>query len=261
MSTPRILILRAPGTNCDLETAHAFRLAGGEPDLVHVNCLLENRSLPDQYQILCVPGGFSYGDDIAAGAILASQIRLHLSESLARFREHGKLILGICNGLQVLIKSGVLLPADDGGSPMATLTWNDCGRFEDRWVHLVTSGSPAVMLQGIATLYLPVAHAEGKFVANGDASLRRLESAGHLALRYANPASREDREVPYPLNPNGSMGHVAGVCDQSGRVLGMMPHPERYIDRTQHPRWTRESLPDAGDGLKIFQNAVEYFAG
>ena len=243
-----------------METEHAFRIAGGLPDVVHVNRLLENRSLPDEYQILCVPGGFSYGDDIAAGRILANQIRRQLADTLSRFHEQGKLILGICNGFQVLIQSGVLLPRAEGTPSPATLTWNDSGRFEDRWVHLECGDSQSVFLEGIQAIYLPVAHAEGKFVAKDESTLRALDSAGHLAIRYTAASGPTNGTVPYPLNPNGSMAHVAGLCDRTGRVLGLMPHPERYIERIQHPRWTRETLPEIGDGLRVFQNAVKYFA-
>ena len=258
MPTPRVLILRAPGTNCDHETAHAFELAGGKPDLVHINQLLEDPALPSGYQILCLPGGFSYGDDIAAGRILGNQIRHHLQQTLVEFREAGKLVLGICNGFQILMNSGILLSDAEAGSP-ATLTWNDSGKFEDRWVNLATDSKNCVFLRGIDAMYLPVAHAEGKFVARDQAVLDSLGGAGQLALRYA-PLNGLNDGVPYPDNPNGSQLHVAGVCDATGRVLGLMPHPERHVDPTHHPRWTREGLREHADGLKLFQNAVGYFA-
>jgi phosphoribosylformylglycinamidine synthase subunit PurQ / glutaminase len=257
MAKPRILILRAPGTNCDLESAHAFELAGGKADLVHINQLLENPALPSQYQILCLPGGFSYGDDIAAGRILANQIRHHLQDALFEFKSAGKLILGICNGFQILIRSGILLPDDEQGEP-ATLTWNSSGKFEDRWVKLGVDSHKSVFLNGIESMYLPVAHAEGKFVTRSAALLDRLTGAGQLALRY-RPLHGTNGHVPYPDNPNGSQADVAGVCDETGRVFGLMPHPERFVDPTQHPRWTREGLQEQGDGLPLFQNAVRYF--
>ncbi|MEX0819143.1 MAG: phosphoribosylformylglycinamidine synthase subunit PurQ, partial [Pirellulaceae bacterium] len=170
MPTPRVVILRAPGTNCDLESAHAFELAGGKSELVHINQWLGNPSLSSQYQILCLPGGFSYGDDISAGRILGNQIRHHLQETLAEFKSAGKLILGICNGFQVLIRSGILLADDEQGEP-ATLTWNASGKFEDRWVKLGVDGQRSVFLRGTESLYLPVAHAEGKFVTRSAALL------------------------------------------------------------------------------------------
>ena len=249
MPSPNVLILRAPGTNCDQESALAFRLAGAKTEILHVNRLLESPLLLERFQILCIPGGFSYGDDVAAGRILANQLEHHLAEPLARFKAAGKLILGICNGFQVMIRSGILLPPDAEHGPPATLTLNDSGKYEDRWVRLEVRGGKCVFLEGIRSMYLPVAHAEGKFVARDDETLRQLDAAGQLVLRYV----AED-------NPNGAQMHVAGVCDTTGRVLGLMPHPERHIDPTQHPRWTRGEASPHGDGLQVFLNAVKYFA-
>jgi phosphoribosylformylglycinamidine synthase subunit PurQ / glutaminase len=272
MATPRILILRAPGTNCDVETAHAFALAGGIAERWHVNRLLEEPARLAEFQVCCIPGGFSYGDDVAAGRIFGNQIRHHLADALAEFRDAGKLILGICNGFQVLLKSGLLVEEDDRG-PLATLAWNDSGRFEDRWVRLRVDAGQCVFLTGITELELRVTHAEGKFVTRDAATFESLESAGRFVLRYAaregDKGTRRQGEVqeqsvsqfplPFPDNPNGAMGNVAGLCDATGRVLGLMPHPESFIDPTQHPRWTREPARDVGDGLQLFQNAVRYF--
>jgi phosphoribosylformylglycinamidine synthase len=258
--SPRVLILRAPGTNCDQETAFAFDTAGGRPETVHLNRLLENPRLAANYQILAIPGGFSYGDDISAGRIFGNQIRHHLRDCLEEFKAAGKLIIGICNGLQILVKSGVLLP-DRADEPIATLTLNESGKFEDRWVHLRVHGDKCVFLSGIEQMYLPIAHAEGKFVARDQATLQRLDSAEQLVLRYCPPPSDESAAgtpLPYPLNPNGAQLDVAGLCDETGRVFGLMPHPERHIDPTQHPRWTREKR-ERGDGLALFENAVRYF--
>ncbi len=262
MPRPRVFILRAPGTNCDEETAFAFERAGAVAERVHVNRLLEDPRLLAAYQILCIPGGFSYGDDVAAGRILGNRMRHHLAEVLGEFKEAGKLILGICNGFQVLIKCDVLLPAEPGGLPAATLAWNDSRRFEDRWVRLAVEGDRCVFLRGIERMELPVAHAEGKFVARDKATLGRLESAGQLVLRYRVRSARGGSAdgVPYPDNPNGSMGDVAGLCDATGRVLGLMPHPERHVDPTQHPRWTRGEAGEEGDGMAVFANAVRHFA-
>jgi phosphoribosylformylglycinamidine synthase subunit PurQ / glutaminase len=248
MSTPNVLVLRAPGTNCDAETGFAFEQAGAKAETLHINRLLEKPSLCRQFQILCIPGGFSYGDDLGSGRILGNQMLHHLVEEMLRFKADGKLILGICNGFQVLMKSPVLLDNDPEQGPAATLTLNDCGRYQDRWVRLETRGSKCVFLQGIERMYLPIAHAEGKFIARDDAALNQLDAAGQLALRYTSGD-----------NPNGSMADVAGVCDATGRVFGLMPHPERHIDPTQHPRWTRGEAGTVGDGLKLFQNAVAYF--
>jgi phosphoribosylformylglycinamidine synthase subunit PurQ / glutaminase len=254
MPQPRILILRAPGTNCDAETAHAFRLAGGEAEVLHLNRLLESPRLAADYQVLCIPGGFSYGDDVAAGKIFANQIRHHLAEVLSDFRAADKLILGICNGFQVLIKSG-LLDVDDSQGPTASLTWNDCGHFMDRWVGLQNVGDRCVFLQGMGDFVLRVTCAEGKFVTRDAESLERLDQNGQLVLRYADVGGMQS-----PYNPNGSVADVAGVCDTTGRVFGLMPHPESYIDFTQHPQWTRREDRGDGEGLAIFRNAIRYFS-
>lgn len=286
MPAPRVLILRSPGTNCDEETAYAFEVAGAEAERVHVNRLIENPALSSRFQILCLPGGFSYGDDIAAGRILASRMQQHLCEMVHDFSDGSRqrLILGICNGMQVLMRLGLLtgeLTADHssitgsaaGNAPfaafaateIATLTWNDHGRFEDRWVHLRSDQTPCVFLRGIEQMYLPMAHAQGKFVAASPDVRDALANAGQLALRYspADPTDPIDNEtiLPFPQNPNGSDANVAGVCDTTGRIFGLMPHPERHIDPTHHPYWTRRTeQPQWGDGFAIFRNAVEYFS-
>lgn len=283
MPSPRVLVLRAPGTNCDIETAFAFDAAGGQAERVHVGRLIENPALHKRYQILCVPGGFSYGDDIAAGRILATRMRHHLDDLIHHFVDSGdNLVLGICNGMQVLMRLGVLTsgipsaqPAMAGGGepehsheiPPATLTWNNHGRFEDRWVNLAVdhqsqSESPCVFLKGISQMYLPMAHAEGRFVARDEAAMDQLRSQGRLALRYCDGSGTvNDETLPFPINPNGGEANVAGVCDESGRVFGLMPHPERHIDATQHPFWTRrKTQPEHGDGLQLFRNAVEWFS-
>lgn len=269
MARPRVLVLRAPGTNCDEETAFAFERAGGVPTRVHVNRLLEKTALVDEFQVVCFPGGFSYGDDVAAGRILGSILRHHLGPALSRFRDRGGLILGICNGFQILIKSGLLLDHAPEDVPPATLTWNAHGRYEDRWVHLAVEKSRAVFFAGIERMFLPIAHAEGRFVARDPQALAALEEAGQVALRYASapdgaaPATSSSHLLPFPENPNGSLANIAALCDTTGRVCGLMPHPERHLTRTQHPSWTRFTAPDEvdrpGDGLKVFQNAVGYF--
>ena len=261
---PNVLILRAPGTNCDQETARAFELAGAKPQTLHVNRLLERPALLADFQILCIPGGFSYGDDVAAGQILAVEMRHHLAAAIGEFKAARKLILGICNGFQALIKSGALLEDDPEQGPPATLAANDSGRYEDRWVRLGVAGPRCVFLRGIERMYLPVAHGEGKFITRDPAVYRRLDEAGQLVLRYLplrvnGDGPGPDAALSFPDNPNGSMGNVAGVCDASGRVLGLMPHPERHIDPVQHPRWTRGEAGPVGDGLALFVNAVEYF--
>ena len=252
MSKIRTLILRAPGANCDVETAFAFEQAGAEASLVHVNRLISGDQKLSDYQILVIPGGFTYGDDIAAGKVLANELRLRLGEDMPRFVEDGGLILGICNGFQVLVKAGLLpAPANDR-LPLVTLMTNDSGKFECRWVHLgVNKQSPCVFTRGIDRLYLPVAHAEGKIVADPDA-LPELA----VVLYYTDEAGNSN--AGYPDNPNGSLGNIAGIGDASGRIFALMPHPERYIRGTQHPQWTRLGAKQHGDGFRIFLNAVNW---
>jgi phosphoribosylformylglycinamidine synthase len=283
MATPRVLVLRAPGTNCDLETAYAFERAGATAERLHINRLRETPAALDQFQILCLPGGFSYGDDVSAGRILGNQIRVALGDQFRKFRDAGKLILGICNGFQILLKSGILLEdnvaaagAKNGAkdalpTAQATLALNESGRYEDRWVRLRTAGDKCVFFRGIESMYLPVAHAEGKFVTRDAAVLASLEANGQAALKYrplkeavvagtvAAPSSGT-HSVPYPDNPNGATNDIAGICDETGRVCGLMPHPERHLDPLQHPRWTRlKELPREGDGFAVFKNAVGFF--
>jgi phosphoribosylformylglycinamidine synthase len=261
MAQPRVIVLRAPGTNCDEETAAAWERAGAVVDVWHVGRLIEAPSALDDFQVLTLPGGFSYGDDLGAGRILATRLGTVLGESLRRFHDRGGLVLGICNGFQVLVRAG-LLP---GGSPgrRATLARNDSGRFESRWVKLATRPglSPFVASPLAATIELPVAHGEGRFVTAEPDHLDELESAGQIVLKYADGEGRATGS--YPENPNGSPGAVAGLCDPTGRIFGLMPHPERFVDRWHHPRWTRhpESEGESGDGLAIFTNAVRWLEG
>lgn len=263
MSKPRTLVLRAPGANCDEETAFAFEQAGAAAERIHLNRWLESPGLIDDFQILCLPGGFTYGDDLGSGRIFANQLRHHLADVLAAFRDAGKLILGICNGFQILVKSG-LLDTDDAAGPAATLTFNQSGRFIDRWVNLRVAGDRCIFLKNVDRMFLPIAHAEGQFVGRDDEALDRFEAAGQLVLRYceSTESGRSAGRVAgaaQPFNPNGAARDVAGMCDRTGRVLGLMPHPERFIDRTHHPRWTRMTPFVEGDGLQLFRNAVEYF--
>jgi phosphoribosylformylglycinamidine synthase len=255
MARPRVLILRAPGANCDAETQFAFELAGGQAERVHVNRLREQPRLLQSFQILAVPGGFTYGDDVAAGKILATQLTHHLADALRKFRDTEKLILGICNGFQALLKAGLILPPDEDG-PLATLAHNASGKFEDRWIHLQANPGGCPFLKGYTRLHLPVAHGEGNFLCREPWILKGLEQAGQVVLRFVDERGQPG---PYPVNPSGAQGDVAGLCDVTGRVLGLMPHPERHVLPVQHPRWTREGLAPEGDGLRLFRNAVEFF--
>jgi len=260
MVPPKVLVLRAPGSNCDNELHYAFELAGGVAEKVHVNRLRENPALLKQFQILGIPGGFTYGDDVAAGKILAHQLAHYLSEAIRQFRDEEKLILGVCNGFQILLKAGILIPPDDEDGPLATLTHNPTG-FNDRWVRLKASPGNCVFLKEINQMLAPIAHGEGRFVCRKEWILKGLEQAGQVVLHYADEVGNTPSELlPHPLNPNASQGNVAGICDATGRVLGLMPHPERHVLPTQHPKWTRVGLAKEGDGLKLFRNAVAYFA-
>jgi len=252
MSKARTLVLWAPGTNCDAETAFAFEQAGAEVSLVHVNQLIRGEQRLSDYQIMVIPGGFTYGDDIAAGKVLANELRLKLGEDIARFIEDGKLILGICNGFQVLVKAGILPRISDSSSPPLTVVANDSGKFECRWVYLrVNKDSPCLFTKGIDSMYLPVAHAEGKVVADPEV-LPEL----NVVVYYAD--EQGDNKAGYPYNPNGSVGNIAGICDASGHIFALMPHPERYIRGTQHPQWTRQGAKEHGDGFRVFLNAVKW---
>jgi len=252
MAEIKTIILRAPGTNCDLETAFAFEQAGSVVELVHVNELVRREKDLSGYQIMVVPGGFTYGDDISAGKILANELRLKLGEEIQRFVDDGRLILGICNGLQVLLKAGILPGDSNGTSRPVTLAANDSGRFECRWVYLrVNEASPCIFTRGMSSMYLPVAHGEGKVLAEPEVA-RRLNAA----LYYSD--DKGDVLAGYPCNPNGSIDNIAGICDDSGRVFGLMPHPERFVRWTQHPRWFREPTRKYGDGFRIFTNAVRW---
>jgi phosphoribosylformylglycinamidine synthase I len=250
MAEVKTLILRAPGTNCDGETAFAFERAGSAVDSAHINQLVRRDKLIADYQIVVIPGGFTYGDDVSGGRILANELKLKLGDDIRRFIERGGLILGICNGFQVLVKAGILPPLEDG--QQLTLAGNDSNRFECRWVYLkVNQKSPCIFTKGIDAMYLPVAHGEGKIMAEKE-TLAKL----NVVVRYAD--ARGDIKSGYPHNPNGSVGNIAGICDATGRIFALMPHPERFIRWSQHPRWTREVPRQQGDGLAIFQNAVDW---
>jgi len=251
--------LRAAGINCDMETEYALELAGAKAQRVHINRMIEDKGMLDDFQIIVFPGGFSYGDDVAAGKILANQVVHHLSKAMRKFIDDGKLVLGICNGFQVLVKAGIL-PGGEvaNGRDEVTITCNDSGKFEDRWVYLAPQTDKCVFIEPGRRIYLPIAHAEGKVVTKDEASLDRLKSEGHIAFTYVD---KEGRQGDYPVNPNGSTDSIAALTDSTGRVLGLMPHPERFVRPTHHPHWSRlerESDNEQGDGMTIFTNAVKY---
>jgi phosphoribosylformylglycinamidine synthase len=251
---PHALVLRTAGTNCDEETEFALHLAGAETSRLHVNVLRSDPGKLLDFSILVIPGGFSYGDDLGAGKVLANELVTHLRDPLEDFVRQGRLVIGICNGFQVLVKTG-LLPGLNRWEQEATLTFNDSHKFEDRWTQLQAPETRSVVVDDGESLYLPVAHAEGKFVLKDRDMLDELKKNGQVAFRYTDP---EGDEPAYPDNPNGSIDNIAAVCDPTGRITGMMPHPERHVLPWHHPRWTREGLQDEGDGLRIWKRAVEF---
>jgi phosphoribosylformylglycinamidine synthase len=264
----RAIVTTGNGTNCEMEMAHACRLAGFDRvDIVHISELLYGSRRLDDYDFLNLPGGFLDGDDLGSAKAGANRI-LHASvhgspeglfAQFTRFIAAGKLVLGVCNGFQLLVKLG-MLPGFDGryDRQAVTLTYNDSGRFEDRWVTLrVDPASPCIFTRGLQGLYLPVRHGEGKFIARDEATLARLHEEKLVALTYSH-ADLSAAAADYPANPNGSVDGIAGICDATGRIFGLMPHPEAYLHRTNHPRWTREALPEEGMGLALFKNAAAF---
>jgi len=252
----QVLVLRAAGTNCDAETVHAWEQAGAAAEAVHVNRLMEAPTRLRDYQALTVPGGFSYGDDIAAGKLLANQLRHHLGDELRRFVADGKLVLGICNGFQVLVKAG-LLPGGEGSEEWVgkvTITSNSQGRFEDRWVYLRAEVKHSPWLEYSQILRVPVAHAEGRVLTDDRQTLARLRSDNLVALRYVDAAGRR---AGFPVNPNGSIDDIAGLVDPTGRVLGLMPHPERNVHPGHDPLAGSSAEPA---GRRLFARAVRFLA-
>lgn len=260
------LVVTGHGINCEIETRRALEIVGFDGiDLAHLNFIVGGEVELRSYKFIVFPGGFLDGDDLGAAQACANRIRhskvegRNLIDDLLEFVARGGLILGICNGFQLLAKLG-LVPAFERAYLQrdVSLTANDSGRFEDRWVNLIVDQhSPCVFTRGLDRLYLPVRHGEGKIVGRDSSVIDRLRSSNQAALFYARPD--EDKPTSeYPFNPNGSPEGIAGICDATGRIFGLMPHPECYLDRTNHPRWTREQLPDEGIGLKIFRNAKRY---
>ena len=257
-SKVRVIVLRTAGTNCNEETAFAFKHFGAEVDQVHVNRLVKREVSLNDYHILALPGGFSYGDDIASGRILANELRLRLAKDFSRFIADGKLVIGICNGFQILVKTGFLPgPLKSNGEHQdVTLTLNDSAKFEARWVRLKTGGKGPWIQDLDEVIYLPIAHGEGKFVVRDPAILNRLRSNGQVSFRYCDT---DGDPGEYPVNPNGSVEDIAGITDATGQILGLMPHPERFFSFTQCPIWTRlERKSEYGDGAKNFENGIKY---
>ena len=257
LNKPKVIVLRTAGTNCDVETAFAFENVGAQSELVHINQLISKEKKLSDYQILAIPGGFTYGDDIAAGKILANELKNKLGSALKEFVSAGKLIIGICNGFQVLVKTG-LLPGNDEFRQEVTLAINDSAHFEDRWVHLKcqVSSVKCIWTKNLPKIiYLPVAHGEGKFITESTSVLKRLKDNGQIVFQYCD---EKGKLAGFPYNPNGSVENIAGICDNTGRVFGLMPHPERHIQINQDPRWTKQGAIKVADGVDIFRNAVDY---
>ena len=256
MEAVKACVITGYGINADEELVEAFRLAGARAQRRHVNELLERPEEIDGYRILAFPGGFSFGDHLGSGLVFAGLCRGRLKEALERFIDAGNLVIGICNGFQVLVKLGILPNLSARWEQEVSLVHNDSGLFENRWVRVrFQADSPCVWTRGLEEMELPVRHGEGRFVAASDRVLEEVERRHLVALRYAPRFG--STVVAYPDNPNGSVHDIAGVCDPSGRVFGLMPHPEAFIVPQNHPRWTREHVAE-GFGLRIFQNAVTH---
>ncbi len=268
MNDVRALVLTGYGLNCDHETAYALKLSGAAARRVHINALIDGTVRLKDFQIMVFGGGFSWGDDHGAGVVQAVRMKTNLGEKILEFIDAGNLVLGICNGFQTLVNLGLLPGFDrDYTQRSVALTFNDCGNFRDQWVTLkIASTSPCIFTAGLDTLELPVRHGEGKFYAD-ESTIRRLIDEKQVVARYATPDGRSTN-LKFPFNPNGSVYDIAGICDPSGRIFGLMPHPEAFNHRTNHPDWTRikEAIKREGGkgensptvGMRIFQNAVEY---
>jgi phosphoribosylformylglycinamidine synthase I len=256
----KTLILHATGTNRDMEAAQAVEQAGAQAEIVHLNQLRRNERRWSDYQMLVLPGGFSYADALGAGKLLALDLNAYFAEQVRTFVESGKPVIGICNGFQALVKAGIL-PGNENGKVskvQATLTFNACGHFECRWVTLAPISGKCLWTRGLDELLeCPVAHGEGNFVLADPGQVRELLRSDQIALVYARPDGSPAKGI-YPANPNGSMLDIAGICNSQGNVLGLMPHPEDHIFPYQHPRWRRGEV--GRSGLPLFANGVRYAA-
>jgi phosphoribosylformylglycinamidine synthase len=248
------LVIRSEGTNCDLETVEALRLAGSQVDLLHINRIIKNPSLLEEYQLLVFPGGFSFGDCISAGKILSNILKTTLKKELKKFIDEGKPVLGICNGFQTLLKLGAL-PFSDEFEQCASLVTNSNGLFIDKWVYLKFNRTKCIFTKDSPNvIYLPINHKEGRFVIE-EKFLKKLVDNEQIIYQY----SSQSGEVKEEYNPNGSTFNIAAICNEHYNVLGIMPHPEKYVHKYQHPSWTRyPNLKEEGEGLLIFKNALNY---
>ena len=258
----KTLVITGFGLNCEKETAAACRLAGSTPELVHLNDLLAGKETLDKYHFLTFIGGFSFGDHLGSGTVFANRVKFNLRDQLQKFIDDGKLVIGICNGFQTLTRLG-MVPALDGDYfvQTAALAHNDSGVFRDDWCRLKANpASPCVFTRGIDTVRLPLRHGEGKFVADAKV-LAEIEARNLVAVRYVD--DNGNNAVDFPANPNGSLNSIAGICDPTGRVFGLMPHPEAFLSPYNAPDWTSRmakegKLPEDGDGVVFFRNAADY---
>lgn len=250
----RALVLYGYGINCENESRYAIEKSGGAADIVHLNKVLAQPKMLENYNMLMIPGGFSFGDDLGSGKIFGNKMKLRLREPLEQFIREGKLILGICNGFQIVAKMG-LLPVPDF-EQRVSLTTNDSGHYEDRWVILkANQKSPCVFTKGMEYLLVPVRHGEGKFVPKDEATMAELRENNQVTVQYVD---ENGSLAGFPYNPNGSVENVAGICDRSGRIFGMMPHPEAFNIPENCPYWVKGVVKEPM-GLRIFRNAVEFF--
>ncbi|MGC9323585.1 MAG: phosphoribosylformylglycinamidine synthase subunit PurQ [Desulfomonilia bacterium] len=268
MGQVKALVITGYGINCELEMAHACSYAGARTDIAHLSEIISGKYFLSDYHFLNLPGGFLDGDDLGSAQVESVRLKYArilttgrtLFEEILAFIERGMLVLGVCNGFQSLVKSG-LLPGNPFGKRRVSLTFNDSARFEDRWVNLaVNRQSPCVFTRGIDHLRVPVRHGEGKFICDTEETLREITTGNLNVLSYADKDFLPTMDYPY--NPNGSVSSIAGMCDSTGRVFGLMPHPEAFIHATNYPLWTRQPrLPEKGDGMALFDNAVRFLSG
>lgn len=268
-SKVKVLVLVGYGINCDYETAHAFERCGATAERVHVNELIDADKKLEDYHVFFIPGGFSYGDELGAGKVLANKLMLNLEDQILDFIEAGKLVGGHCNGAQVMAKAGLIPALHDYKTQQMTLTVNMTARYEDRWVYVKSVSEKCIWTRGLPIMRVPVAHGEGRFYTRDRKVLDELEKNQQVTLRYVTPDGKPADER-FPFNPNGSVNDIAGICDPTGRVFAQMPHPERFTSLLNHPQWTRmvrhalasgkdlDAINWDGDGLLLFKNAVSY---